>query len=185
MSEREPAPAIIEALYVKLYHRLLAYATANVHNRAIAEELTQEAFTIACEHPDKLTGSHNPEGWLVVVLKNLISNYNHRRALWAKITELDYESAVVGMHVTDSMDLRLLYRGIVPDEDLDLIISVEVDGLTYKEAAGRVGISAEACRKRVKRAEKVFFEKLSRFEKICPVYITPKHDVKGGLKNVE
>ena len=184
-SEKVRCDALIAELYPRMFPILLRYANYELCDAAAAEELAQETFAVACEHPDKILGSDNPSGWLVNTAKNLILNYRRRRALWADLLKPDSSDAAEGMPVTDTEKIKILYAGTVPDEDLDLIISVELCGYTYKEAGSKLGITAEACRKRVKRAEKAFRENLQKSGCACPDPASSAHNIKGGSRHVE
>lgn len=184
-SEKDKSDALIEELYPKLYPYLVSYATSATHDRAVAEELAQEAFVVACEHPSKFASSENPTGWLIKTLRNLLCNYGRSRALWAELLKTDSEDEAANVPSTDPVRIKTMYGGIIPDSDLDLIIAVEISGYTYKEAGLSQGITAEACRKRVKRAEQLLAEKLKKSGAACPHPAPSAHNNKGGLSHVE
>lgn len=184
-SDKEKSDALIAELYPRTYALLLRYATLEVENRAVAEELTQEAFVVACERPDKLLTSDNPTGWLVATLRNLIRNYKHRHARWAEVFSpeaIDNAAAAADINIGS---IKALYAGIVPEEDLDLILAIEVCGYTYSDEAARLGISADACRKRLRRAEQKFEENYENFSESCPKPASSTHSIKGGVNHVE
>ena len=45
-----------------------------------------------------------------------------------------------------------LFSGLISEEELTLLQKIIVDGTSYADAAGELGISIWACRKRVQRA---------------------------------
>lgn len=184
-SDKEKSDALIAELYPRIYGLLLRYATLEVENRAVAEELTQEAFVVACERSDKFLASANSTGWLVATLRNLIRNYKRHKAQWAEIFAPDEIDNAAALSDTDISGIKTLYAGIVPDEDLDLIISVELCGYTYSDEGARLGISADACRKRLKRAEKNFEENYKNSLNFCPESDSSIHSIKGGTNHVE
>ena len=52
----------IERLYLQMYAMLFEYARASLSSDALAEEAVQDTFHIACQKPDELFSSPNPEG---------------------------------------------------------------------------------------------------------------------------
>lgn len=184
-SDKDKSDALIEEIYPELYPKLVHYAKLEVDNHALAEELAQEAFAVACEHPDKFIYSPNPSGWLVATLRNLIRNYRRRKAEWAEIFSPDAIDNAAALSGTDIEGIKPLYAGIVPDEDLDLIISVELCGYTYSELGAILGITADACRKRLMRAEQKFEEGYKNSLNVCPKSASSTHSIKGGINHVE
>ena len=64
----------IKRLYLEMYSKLFDYAFSFLKNESLAEEAVQNTFQIACQKPEKVCNSPNPQGWLVITLKNVISN---------------------------------------------------------------------------------------------------------------
>ena len=55
----------IEQLYMEMYDMLITYARCALQEESLAEEAVQETFRIACQKPESLRDSPNPNGWLV------------------------------------------------------------------------------------------------------------------------
>ena len=139
----------IEQLYRELFGCLTAYALSVLRSRPLAEETVQETFRIACTRPEALCKSPNPRGWLLLTLKNVLKNTQRGMASAARLTEkikMTYEPAS-----SDSTDLRLLYGPLADREEFRLIRSLS-EGKTMLELSRELGISLEACKKRVQRA---------------------------------
>ena len=61
----------IQELYVASYRRLLGQLIGVTGSVAEAEDVLQEAFVRALDHPRRLLGADNPEAWLRTVAVNL------------------------------------------------------------------------------------------------------------------
>ena len=61
----------IQELYAASYRRLLAQLIGVTGSVAEAEDVVQEAFVRALDHPRRLLGVENPEAWLRTVAVNL------------------------------------------------------------------------------------------------------------------
>ena len=70
----------IERLFRQMYPLLVENAESSLKNFAQAEEAAKDAFRIACQCPDALLHSPNPEGWLIITLRNVSANSFRRQA---------------------------------------------------------------------------------------------------------
>ena len=139
----------LRQLYIENYAHLIRTAR-NFANGDLAEDLVQETFLIAQKRLDRVINSANPTAWLVKTLKNVIGNtYQKRRFIY---TELIPESIVdkSGEHVLSVNDM---YAGLIDEESLALLVWVYCEDSSYQEAANRLGISLDACKKRIQRAK--------------------------------
>ena len=151
----------IDRLYLQMYPMLFEYARSSLSNDALAEEAVQDTFIIACQKPEALCGSPNPEGWLVKTLKYVLSN-TIRSQNTARRILLDY-SASNASDVSVSSDrvgLEILYDDVADLKEFKLVKEMALDGRSYLEMAEERGISVSTCRKRVERAKKILRKKI-------------------------
>lgn len=153
----------IDRLYLKLYEMLFEYARSSLASDALAEEAVQDTFAIACQKPEKLCESTNPEGWLVVTLKNVLSNIKRKQNIARRILLEYFAANVDDISVSDDrMGVELLYDDIADLEEFKLLKEMALDGLSYLEMAQNRGITVGTCRKRVERAKKVLQKKIQQ-----------------------
>lgn len=148
---------LIEKLYTEMYYKLTAYAQSALNNRLQAEEAVQDTFRIACAKPDALLSSKNPKGWLFETLKNVIKNILRSRARLNKLLiSIDIDIYVEDTKSTYAYkeNIDLMYSNIAEKEDYKLLKKIALEKCTMLEAAQELGISVEACKKRVQRARK-------------------------------
>lgn len=129
-------------------------------DRLLAEEAVQDTFRIACAKADKLLFSPNPKGWLLNTLKNVTKNKVRSQVYLRNILELD-ENMIPGN--SDVLDIDFMYSDLTNSEDYKLLKKIALDKYSMLEAAKEMGISVEACKKRVQRAKKKLkksFEKM-------------------------
>lgn len=147
---------LISDLYLEMFDKLIVYARSSLENDALAEEAVQETFRIACQRPEKLCGSPNPQGWLVLTLKNTIRNMKSNRATAKRIVEKYLVSQIKEISFSeDKLSLEVLYENLADSEEFKLIKEMAVDGRSHLEMAQSRGISVSACKKRVQRAKEV------------------------------
>lgn len=153
----------IDRLYLKMYPMLFEYARSSLSNDSLAEEAVQDTFIIACQKPEALCDSPNPEGWLVKTLKNVLSNTIRKQTI-AKRIFLDYCASNKNdfSYSEDTVDLNILYGHVTDSEEFKLLKEMAIDGRSYEEMADSRGISIATCRKRVERAKKLLRKKITK-----------------------
>lgn len=139
----------LRQLYIENYAHLIRTARSFV-NADLAEDLVQETFLIAQKRLDRVVNSPNPTAWLVKALRNVIGNtYQKRRFIYTElIPELIVDES--GEHVLSVNDM---YAGLIDDEALSLLIWIYCEDASYQDAADRLGISLQTCKKRIQRAK--------------------------------
>lgn len=145
----------IDRLYRDMYLSLYTYAHGILNNQYLAEESVQEAFQIACDKPEDLTTSPNPKGWLMNTLKNVMRNAQRKRALMEKYIDSMESVDLDRLENYDydcGDDVDLMYSDLVSQADFYLLKRIDIERYTMLEMAEDLGITVEACKKRVQRA---------------------------------
>lgn len=151
---------LIEKWYKQYSTFLFHYACQFIDYHA-AEEVVQESFRIAWEVVQKKEIEY-PKTWLRKVAENVVKNKIREREKWRELlSDIEKLPEDVFGQVEDPVNVELEYNGLIDQQDLHLLRLLAVDGYTYTEAAKKLCITAEACRKRAKRAE----QKLREFLK--------------------
>lgn len=146
---------IIEELYIEMYPKLLIYARNSLNDRHLAEEAVQETFRIACARADRFMESQNRQGWLTITLKNIILNARRNQAKLKNVllTIMTVEKMSTDIS-EDNVDLEMYCTSALGKEDFELIKRIVIENRTVIEVSKELGISVEACKKRVQRAKK-------------------------------
>ena len=155
MSLNQKEEEYIERLYREMYTRLCIYAMSALGSKALAEEVVQDTFRIACIKPDGLMSSKNPRGWLINTLKNVIRNRRRTEArlsnaLLAAMSAYEPQASTT----VETTEFIVAYSDALGEEDFQLLVNIVVRRYTMLEAAEELGITVEACKKRVQRAKK-------------------------------
>lgn len=151
----------IKRLYYEMYDKLIVYARSSLDSESLAEEAVQETFLIACQKPEKLCGSTNPQGWLVLTLRNTIRNMKSSRATAKRIVETYLMTQLKELSVwEDKIDLRVQYENVADMEEFKLLLEMAIEGRSHQEIARTRGITVSACKKRVQRAKETLQRKM-------------------------
>jgi len=151
----------IEQLYVDMYDTLSAYAQSVLDDRSLAEEAVQDTFRIACAKSADLFACPNPKGWLINTMKYVIKNSVRSRSrlgsILMSLIAFD-ESAAGGSQAEETVDTE--YADLIGDEDYALLKKIVFEKYTMLEAAEELGLTPDACKKRIQRAKKRFRDRL-------------------------
>ena len=151
----------IERLYLQMYAMLFEYARASLSSDALAEEAIQDAFQIACNKPDEVFGSPNPEGWIFNTLKNVIRNTVRSQNIARRILLNYFATTAQDISISDDrVGLELLYDDVADLEEFKLVKGMALDEKSYLELAHERGISVVTCRKRMQRAKETLRKKI-------------------------
>lgn len=153
--------SIIEELYQEMYEKLMVFARANLDSESLAEEAVQETFYIACQKPENLCSSANPQGWLVNTLKNTIRNMKRSCATAKRIVETYMITQLREYSIAeDRINLNVLYENVADLEEFKLLSEMAIEGKSHEEMARSRGITISACKKRVQRAKETLQSKI-------------------------
>ncbi len=161
MNQEQKWNDMIDTLYHTMWKRLLFYANTVLQNPDLAAEAVQDVFRIACSRPSAVLNSENPRGWLMNTLKNVLRDIQRAEAKQASLA-IKIQSTKIfdpGDKVSDDVNIRLMCQRFLGEDDYTLIEMVIFQKYTLAEAAQKLGITLEACKKRFQRAKK----KLKKF----------------------
>ena len=149
-AERE----FLHALCLDYYPVLRRYAWNLGFRGEAVEDWLQETFLIAIRRIDVLRNSDNPGPYLTQILRNVIGHQLRSMKYAAQIAEKlrETESAEPEGY-RDDPDPEILYRGLVSDGELRLLIRFYLEGRSQKELARELGIDVGACNMRLQRAK--------------------------------
>lgn len=159
MAPSEPWKFEIEKLYKEMYPALYAYALYVLKDPALAEEAIQDTFCIACMKREQVLSNPKPQGWIMTTLKHVMQNMIRAQQKLRRMLSLNAgdELPVEGPEL---LNVDLLFGNVSDSEDFQLLKRIALEQCTILELAQDLGISVEACKKRVQRARKRLQKKL-------------------------
>ncbi|MGB6181404.1 MAG: RNA polymerase sigma factor [Rhodococcus sp. (in: high G+C Gram-positive bacteria)] len=167
MPETEPPPATAEQAqgfrrYVEPEIEVLLRVARTLTGPLEAEDLVQETLVRAWRNVDRFDGRH-PRAWLLTILRNTNMNMHRRRRPDTVAEIADFtsvrpafgveqsgtEDAVMARILSD--DLERAVQALSPKFRTALLL-VDVDQLTYTEAATALGVPVGTVMSRLSRA---------------------------------
>lgn len=166
--EEEEDRSKFERLYHAQRHNMLYVAQQVLSDRALAEDVVQEAFLrlTRCLHKIDDPTSHKTKAFVVIITKRLAINvYNKRK----QRNEAEWDDSAKAIHSVLPSQLdeaSPLMRAIasLPELYAHTMILRYVHALTDTECAKALGISPAALRKRLERGRKLLRERLDTLE---------------------
>jgi len=158
-----PAAEILDTL-VGSHREFLAYVERRVRDRALAEEIVQDALVRSLEHAGEIRES--AVGWFYRVLRNAIVDHARRRAaserrLAAVAAELAAADDEPELRDTVCRCVGRL-AGTLKPEYAEALRRIDLEDTPVKEYAEQVGISASNAGVRVFRARQALRERVAR-----------------------
>lgn len=153
-----------ERIYREMFIKLTIYAENQLNSKSLAEDAVQETFRIAWIKFDQLIKSPNPNGWLMNTLKFVISSVRRNIIKANKIlaTEVEFNEKLSGS-MNNEVDPLILYKGKLSEDELNLLKKYAIEGCSLLEISKELGISLDACKKRVQRVKEKFKKEYSHF----------------------
>jgi RNA polymerase sigma-70 factor (ECF subfamily) len=159
-----PSADVIAAL-VANHREFLRFVERRVGDRDVAEEILQAAFVKNLENFDDVRDT--AIGWFYKVLRNAI--IDHRRR--ASAVERRLERYAIDAEVNDARDEELHgvvcrcvgeLAGTLKPEYADALRRIEIEGVSVKDYAERIGISSSNAGVRVFRAREALRRQVAR-----------------------
>jgi RNA polymerase sigma-70 factor (ECF subfamily) len=164
------AEARFEAFVLPEVEVLLRVARSLTRHDADAEDLVQDTLVRAYRAIDRFDGAH-PRAWLLTILRNTHINRNRRRrpellrdpdeatGELRRVASADRTDAAV----EDSFSAEVERALVTLDEPfLTVVQLVDIDGLSYAEAAEALGVPVGTVMSRLHRARKRIRDRLDR-----------------------
>jgi RNA polymerase sigma-70 factor (ECF subfamily) len=154
-----------------------------VYNRAVslvgaredAADLTQDTYLRAYRAFDSFTPGTNCRAWLLTILYSIFVNRYHRQQLEPESMPVDeierrFQHAVGEETQARAEDLQLwaseeVSRALsqLQDSFRTVILMVDVDELSYEEAAKALGCPVGTVRSRLSRARRILYAELQEY----------------------
>lgn len=142
----------IDTLYRQMYPTLYGYALRVLRDKNLADEAVQDTFQIACAKYADLTASPNPQGWIMNVLKYSIQSiqryYAKFNGFFISVSQLQQEPAAPER---SGQDLDAVGEMLLGSEEYRAFRLFALRRISLSEASQLLGISVDACAKRMQR----------------------------------
>lgn len=152
----------IQKIFDEMQEVLFGIAMKYLKNEDFAWDAIQETYLTLCKKVDKLMESSNPQGYVINTLMNKVHNgiteiiKTNQRFVYQIHNDDKENTEPIVEQIPDetSYFVDIEYSDAVKAEDYELLKLVDIEGYTIAEAANKMGMNVEKCKKRLQRARK-------------------------------
>src|SRR4051812_46231380 len=163
-AEKPITPQVVELL-VANHRDFLSFVERRIGNRALAEEIVQDAFAKSLDHADEIRDS--VVGWFYRVLRNAVIDRQRRQAVADRRLDqfaAELESSGDGGEELVGGVCRCVGQlaDTLKPEYADALRRIEIEGVPVKDYADAAGISANNAGVRIFRARDALRKQVAR-----------------------
>ena len=165
-AEAPMSPDVVRSL-VKNHRDFLGFLERRLGDRALAEDVLQEAFVRGLPKLDTLENEESATAWFYRILRNAVIDHHRRRTSGDR--KLEALAAELEQHVEPEGELQAAVCGCVGElaatlkpEYAEALRRVEIDGLAVKDYAAEAGITGNNAAVRVFRAREALRKRVVR-----------------------
>lgn len=155
--------AAVRELVEATQARLFKFCLVLTGDKSRAEDLSQDAYLKALESLSSLKEHGAFIDWLFRVTKNLYIDQMRRRREQSATPESLNEIAAESPELAEVIAVHRVLSQFEP-QDRFLLVLVDMEDYSYKDASASLGISEDAVRSRLFRLRKEFVEKFKKGE---------------------
>ncbi|HEU5074184.1 MAG TPA: sigma-70 family RNA polymerase sigma factor [Polyangiaceae bacterium] len=165
-AEAPLSPEVVQTL-VGNHREFLAFLQRRVGERAVAEDILQEAFVRGLDKLGTLENDESATAWFYRILRNAVVDHHRRRASADK--KLEAFAAELERHAEPEGEVRGAVCRCVGElaatlkpEYAEALRRVEIDGIAVKDYAAEASISSNNAAVRVFRAREALKKQVAR-----------------------
>ncbi len=143
--------------------KLRAYLRHRLRSAADADDVLQEVFVRVHRHAGQLGHEAHLSGWLYAMTRSALVDFQRRsrRPVSAPPAEEGHLEAELAEHAGIAAGLREIV-GSLPERYAQAVSLVDLDGLSFKDAADVLGLSVSGAKSRVQRGRSMVRDALLR-----------------------
>lgn len=151
--DAEPGRADFDTFFRAEYPRLFETLFLSGGDRALAEDLAQEAMVRALERWDRVASARSPAAYVYAIAFNLNRSRLRRLAVAIRHRSGTVSPADPAATVERRLEIRAALRSL-PADQREALLLVHWVGMTSKEAGRVLGIDPASVRGRIHRARR-------------------------------
>jgi RNA polymerase sigma-70 factor (ECF subfamily) len=174
--------AVTEQAWNQIHDPVLQYLRRRVGDEHLAEDLAQEVFLRVHRSLSSLNSKERLHAWVFRIARNLAIDHLRARAV-LPMQEVNAEQAIEAPEADRDLNavaaswLPTLIKDL-PEKYQEPLRLSELEGLSQKEVAHRLGLSLSGAKSRIQRGRTLLKERLAA---CCVLHL----DRRGGVRDYE
>jgi len=146
----------IEHVWSDIENTLYGYILQRVKDPNDAKDILQEVFLKMRRHLTQLRDDSKVDGWLFRIAGNAVKDHYRQLQRQQRVEGIEHEKAVTAEQERDQLTRRLASWlpeaiDLLPEKYRQAVYLTEIEGLSQKELAERLGLSYSGAKSRVQR----------------------------------
>lgn len=153
----------MEEIWLKLENKLRGFILSKVHDEFVAADLLQELFIKIHTNIDKVNDRTKIQPLIYQICRNLIIDHfrNYQKELKNKLPDFEEEQEeFTEDFMSETLEDMIKMMSDLPSEYCEALCLTELEGLSQKDYADKIGISYSGAKSRVQRARKMLKDML-------------------------
>jgi RNA polymerase sigma-70 factor, ECF subfamily len=142
----------VENIWQEFSSKVWQFIRSRVSDDATADDILQDVFLKIQKRLDQLDDSSKVQSWIYLIARNAVIDHYRVRKETVEVPEsLVAETAIDDPEIES---LKVAFRRMIdslPEPYREAIVLTELEGLTQKQLAERLGISVSGAKSRVQR----------------------------------
>ena len=159
MSSMTDTSQAVEQLWQRVSHSLHAWFEHQTRSADDADDLLQECFLRVHDRMGELKDEERLTAWIRTIARNLLTDWRRRRRPDPVEGDVAQEERATGLDEVVAAWLEGMLEELAP-ADREALRMTELEGVTQREAAERLGLSLSALKSRVLRARERLRQRL-------------------------
>ncbi|WP_019612859.1 RNA polymerase sigma factor SigZ [Psychromonas ossibalaenae] len=169
----------IEKICSEYQTSLKAFLHKNISNSDDVDDLLQEILIKTYHNLTTVHDSNKIKSWLFQVANNTIIDFYRQRGKGAELSQDKLWYSDTEENVLQQLSMCVVpFINELPREDAALLTAVEIDGISQKEYAEKIGMKYSTLKSRVQKSRKILH---SLFNECCEFSI----DNQGRVMNFQ
>ena len=143
-------------LWNQINTQLINFVNSKINDLNYSKDLVQDVFIIVSSKIDTLRDKDKVVPWIYQITRNQINNYFRKHQYNNPDIEYKSEEQVMDSNLTQEFSRCILPMiEQLPDKYQEAIRLIEIEGLSQKELARRIGVSYSGTKSRVQRGREL------------------------------
>jgi RNA polymerase sigma-70 factor (ECF subfamily) len=155
----------MEEIWLKFESRMRGFILSKVHDESVADDLLQELFLKIHANIDKVNDRTKIRSWMYQIARNLITDHFRNLQKEQKNRSQAFEAEpgeTAEDFMSEALEDMIKMMDDLPPEYCEALCLTELEGLSQKEYAEKIGISYSGAKSRVQRGRKILRDLLMK-----------------------